>query len=159
MPLAAASGLTLAEDLCTHHPLPAFDTATMDGYAVAGPGPGPWRVRAVVRAGAAWGGRLVPGEGVEISTGALVPAGACAVLPVELAAGATAGCRGRRRPRAGTSAVPARTPRRGTPRRGPASPPPVYPGRSRAARARRLLRLRRLARTAPAAGRRSGHRR
>ncbi|MFB7176180.1 molybdopterin molybdotransferase MoeA [Streptomyces sp. NPDC056257] len=85
VPLAAASGLTLAEDLRTHHPLPAFDTAAMDGYAVAGPGP--WRVRGVVRAGAGWGGRLAPGEGVEISTGALVPAGACAVLPVELAAG------------------------------------------------------------------------
>ncbi|MFF3674542.1 molybdopterin molybdotransferase MoeA [Streptomyces sp. NPDC002120] len=85
VPLAAASGLTLAEDLRTHHPLPAFDTAAMDGYAVAGPGP--WRVRGVVRAGAAWGGRLAPGEAVEISTGALVPAGARAVLPVELAAG------------------------------------------------------------------------
>ncbi|MFF4433671.1 molybdopterin molybdotransferase MoeA [Streptomyces sp. NPDC001513] len=85
VPLAAAGGLTLAEDLRTHHPLPAFDTAAMDGYAVSGPGP--WRVRGVVRAGAAWGGRLLPGEGVEISTGALVPAGACAVLPVELAAG------------------------------------------------------------------------
>ncbi|MFD4240493.1 molybdopterin molybdotransferase MoeA [Streptomyces sp. NPDC058525] len=84
VPLAAAGGLTLAEDLCTHHPLPAFDTAAMDGYAVAGPGP--WRITGVVRAGTAREGRLAPGEGVEISTGALVPAGARAVLPLELAA-------------------------------------------------------------------------
>ncbi|MDA5280884.1 molybdopterin molybdotransferase MoeA [Streptomyces sp. Isolate_45] len=84
MPLAAAAGLTLAEDLRAQHPLPAFDTAAMDGYAVAGPGP--WRIRGAVRAGGVWDGLLAPGEGVEISTGAPVPAGACAVLPLELAA-------------------------------------------------------------------------
>ncbi|MEU7555560.1 molybdopterin molybdotransferase MoeA [Streptomyces sp. NPDC044571] len=85
VPLAEAAGLTLAAELRALHPLPAFDTAAMDGYAVAGPGP--WRVRGAVRAGAAWSGVLGAGDCVEISTGAQVPAGACAVLPLESASG------------------------------------------------------------------------
>ena len=35
--LADAAGSTLAEDLRAQSPLPAFPTAAMDGYAVAGP--------------------------------------------------------------------------------------------------------------------------
>ncbi|MFJ3203298.1 molybdopterin molybdotransferase MoeA [Streptomyces sp. NPDC086989] len=81
VPLGEAAGLTLAEALAALHPLPPFDTSAMDGYAVAGSGP--WRVRAAVRAGVAWNGVLGAGECVEISTGAQVPAGARAVLPLE----------------------------------------------------------------------------
>ncbi|MFJ9406821.1 molybdopterin molybdotransferase MoeA [Streptomyces sp. NPDC101393] len=94
VPLSRAAGLTLAEDLCARHPLPAFDTAAMDGYAVAGPGP--WRLSAgAVRAGAVEGHReLVEGEAVEISTGALVPCGAEAVLPLEHAVRAGAAVHG-----------------------------------------------------------------
>ncbi|MDJ0381085.1 molybdopterin molybdotransferase MoeA [Streptomyces sp. G-G2] len=85
VPLAASVGLVLAGAVRTRLPLPARDTAAMDGYAVAGPGP--WRVRGAVRAGEVWpGGPLVAGEAVEISTGAGVPPGAYAVLPVEEAA-------------------------------------------------------------------------
>ncbi|WP_328740505.1 molybdopterin molybdotransferase MoeA [Streptomyces erythrochromogenes] len=83
VPLADAVGLTLAEALRTPQPLPAFDTAAMDGYAVAGTGP--WRIRGAVRAGTVWEGALGAGECVEISTGAQVPAGTRAVLPVEAA--------------------------------------------------------------------------
>ncbi|MGH3828567.1 MAG: molybdopterin molybdotransferase MoeA, partial [Pseudonocardiaceae bacterium] len=83
VPLSHAAGLTLAAELRSCGPLPAFDTAAMDGYAVAGPGP--WRLRGQVRAGTVWAGTLAPGQAVEISTGAQVPAGASAVLPVELA--------------------------------------------------------------------------
>ncbi|MEU1862507.1 molybdopterin molybdotransferase MoeA [Streptomyces gardneri] len=83
VPLHDAAGLTLAEDLRTLRPAPAFDTAAMDGFAVSGPGP--WRIRGIVRAGTAWRGTLGAGDGVEISTGALVPSGAVAVLPKELA--------------------------------------------------------------------------
>ncbi|MGH3782733.1 MAG: molybdopterin molybdotransferase MoeA [Pseudonocardiaceae bacterium] len=83
VPLTHAAGLTLAEEIRTRGPLPAFDTAAMDGYAVAGPGP--WRLRGQVRAGTIWKGTLAPGEAVEISTGAQLPVGASAVLPVELA--------------------------------------------------------------------------
>ncbi|MFJ9854753.1 molybdopterin molybdotransferase MoeA [Streptomyces sp. NPDC101150] len=83
VPLCDAAGLTLAGDLCTLRPLPAFDTAAMDGYAVAGLGP--WHVRAALRAGGVWEDTLGAGECVEISTGAHVPAGARAVLPLESA--------------------------------------------------------------------------
>jgi molybdopterin molybdotransferase len=81
--LSRTAGLTLAEEIRTCVPLPAFDTAAMDGYAVAGPGP--WQLRGQVRAGANWQGMLSSGDAVEISTGAQVPVGASAVLPVELA--------------------------------------------------------------------------
>ncbi|MGW7541601.1 molybdopterin molybdotransferase MoeA [Streptomyces sp. NPDC054770] len=83
VPLVRAAGLTLADVLRTPQPMPGFDTAAMDGYAV-GPGAGPWRVRGVLRAGGAWrGGPLDAGEAVEISTGAPVPAGVRAVIPLE----------------------------------------------------------------------------
>lgn len=81
--LSCAAGLTLAGEIRTCVPLPAFDTAAMDGYAVAGPGP--WQLQGQLRAGMIWTGTLAPGEALEISTGAQVPAGASAVLPVELA--------------------------------------------------------------------------
>ncbi|MFA7761892.1 molybdopterin molybdotransferase MoeA [Streptomyces sp. NPDC048723] len=83
VPLRDAAGLTLADGLPALQPLPGFDTSAMDGYAVSGTGP--WRVRAAVRAGAPWAGVLGAAECVEISTGAEVPAGARAVLPLESA--------------------------------------------------------------------------
>ncbi|MFD9514379.1 molybdopterin molybdotransferase MoeA [Streptomyces mirabilis] len=92
--LTWAAGLTLAEDLCARQPLPAFDTAAMDGYAVAGRGP--WLLSAgAVRAGATEvPAVLAEGEAVEISTGARVPRGARAVLPLEHAVRAGATVRG-----------------------------------------------------------------
>ncbi|MCE3551380.1 molybdopterin molybdotransferase MoeA [Pseudonocardia sp. RS11V-5] len=83
VPLAAAAGLVLAEGVTARAPMPAFDTAAMDGYAVAGPGP--WRLCGRVRAGEEPRTRLRAGEAVEISTGAQVPPGADAVLRVESA--------------------------------------------------------------------------
>lgn len=83
VPLTYAAGRTLAEEIRACVPLPAFDTAAMDGYAVAGRGP--WQLRGQVRAGTVWKGALASGEAVEISTGAQVPVGASAVLPVEMA--------------------------------------------------------------------------
>ncbi|MEU6974938.1 MULTISPECIES: molybdopterin molybdotransferase MoeA [unclassified Streptomyces] len=83
VPLREAAGSTLADDLRTPLPVPAFDTAAMDGFAVSGRGP--WTIRGVARAGAAWPGELGAGDAVEISTGAPVPCGADAVLPKELA--------------------------------------------------------------------------
>lgn len=83
VPLTRAAGLTLAEEICTSVSLPAFDTAAMDGYAVAGAGP--WQLRGQVQAGTVWKGTLAAGEAVEICTGAQVPRGASAVLSVELA--------------------------------------------------------------------------
>lgn len=85
--LGRASGLALAEDVVAPTAIPAFDTAAMDGYAVAGPGP--WTIAGASRAGRPWpGARLAEGSAVGISTGAVVPAGARAVVPVEAAAAA-----------------------------------------------------------------------
>ncbi|GIH89951.1 molybdopterin molybdotransferase MoeA [Planobispora siamensis] len=82
--LDRAAGLTLAEEITARTPAPAFDTSAMDGFAVAGPGS--WQVCGAVRAGTVWTrGALEAGQAVEISTGAPVPPGADAVLPVELA--------------------------------------------------------------------------
>jgi molybdopterin molybdotransferase len=82
MPLAAAVGSALATPLVALSPLPAYDAAAMDGYAVAGNGP--WRLAGRVLAGEATApATLRPGHAVEIATGALVPAGADAVLPYE----------------------------------------------------------------------------
>jgi molybdopterin molybdotransferase len=85
VPLKRARGRVLAAPLVARLPHPAFDTAAMDGYAVAGPGP--WTVVGRVLAGRAPadGRPLGPGQAVEIATGAPVPAGAAAVLPYELA--------------------------------------------------------------------------
>lgn len=75
--LAGATGATLAEDLPAAHALPPFDTATMDGWAVAGHAP--WRLVGEVLAGGSFRA-LVPGEAVVIATGAQPPAGSHAVL-------------------------------------------------------------------------------
>lgn len=81
LPLDACAGAVLAAPLRALTPLPSFDTCAMDGWAVAGAGP--WRVVGELLAGRAWPGPLVSGTAVGIATGAPVPVGATAVLPVE----------------------------------------------------------------------------
>lgn len=71
----------LAAPLCALTPLPPFDTCAMDGWAVAGTGP--WSVVGEVLAGGEWPAPLVEGTAVGIATGAPVPTGTTAVLPVE----------------------------------------------------------------------------
>ena len=81
--LAAALGRVLAEDLASAHDLPPFDSSAMDGYAVVA---GPAAELAVVgesRAGHPAGRTLTTGEAIAISTGAQIPDGADAVVPVE----------------------------------------------------------------------------
>ena len=77
LPLADAAGTTLAADVAALTALPAFDTATMDGWCVCG-GP-PWRIVGEVLAGGS-PGALGPGEAVVIATGARLPDGARAVV-------------------------------------------------------------------------------
>ncbi|MFF1871255.1 molybdopterin molybdotransferase MoeA [Kitasatospora herbaricolor] len=77
--LAEAIGRTLAEPLTALTDLPAFDTSAMDGWAVSGPGPGPWRPAGRLLAGQP-AGVLADGAAVEIATGAQLPPGATAVL-------------------------------------------------------------------------------
>jgi molybdopterin molybdotransferase len=81
--LEAALGRVLAEDVTSPIAVPPFDSAGMDGYAVvAGPG-GELDVAGEARAGHPYSGAVAPGSAVRISTGALVPEGATAVVPIE----------------------------------------------------------------------------
>jgi molybdopterin molybdotransferase len=81
--LSLALGRVLAEDVASLEDLPPFDSSAMDGYAVVA---GPAAELAVVgesRAGHPAGRTLASGEAIAISTGAQIPAGADAVVPVE----------------------------------------------------------------------------
>ena len=88
VPLADAAGCVLAAPLWSLVPLPPFDTAAMDGWAVRGAGP--WRVVGRVLAGSVLDRALSDGQAVEVATGAQVPAGTDAVLPYEHAVSAGA---------------------------------------------------------------------
>ncbi|GGK38473.1 molybdopterin molybdenumtransferase MoeA [Nocardia camponoti] len=79
-PVADAIGATLAAPVVTTTPFPRVDTAAMDGYAVAGPGPS-WRLRPHVRiAGPHSALALTQGEAVRIATGAATPIGTTSTL-------------------------------------------------------------------------------
>ena len=81
--LVDARGRVLAEDLTSAVDVPPFDSSAMDGFALeAGPARA-LEVSGEARAGHPHEGALAPGTAVRISTGAAVPAGATAVIPVE----------------------------------------------------------------------------
>ncbi len=85
VPLDDALGLVLAQEVCAEGPHPPFAASTMDGYAVrAADGVAPRRVLAEQEAGRVLAVALEPGTCVRIMTGAPLPAGADAVIPVEL---------------------------------------------------------------------------
>ncbi len=96
--LADALGAVLAADVTAGHPLPPFDNSAMDGYAVlaadvaaaTGEQPVVLPVRGEIAAGDTGRYSLVPGSVLRIMTGAAIPAGADAVVPVELTDGGTA---------------------------------------------------------------------
>jgi molybdopterin molybdotransferase len=96
--LQDADGAVLVGDVTAAWPLPSFDNSAMDGYAVlaadvaaAGPGhPVMLPVRGEVAAGDTGRRDLVPGTCIKIMTGALLPSGADAVVPVEWTDGGTA---------------------------------------------------------------------
>ncbi len=89
-----AWGCVLAEDVRAPADLPGFTSSAMDGYAVrsadvasAGPQrPADLRVVGEVRMGHTTAAFVGPGEAVVVPTGGVVPAGADAVVPVELCA-------------------------------------------------------------------------
>ncbi|MDQ1656638.1 MAG: molybdopterin molybdotransferase [Cryptosporangiaceae bacterium] len=80
VPVDEADGLVLADPLTTLTALPAFDTSSVDGWAVRGPGP--WAIAGRVLAGQV-PAAVEPGTAVEIATGAMVPAGTDHVLRSE----------------------------------------------------------------------------
>jgi molybdopterin molybdotransferase len=81
--LDAALGRVLAEDVTSAIAVPPFDSSGMDGYAlIAGP-EAELEVIDEARAGHPASEALRPGAAIRISTGAAVPEGADAVVPVE----------------------------------------------------------------------------
>ncbi len=91
VPLEEALGRVLAEDVASAEQVPAFDNSAMDGFAVramdtrgaTSEAPATLRIADESRAGSPAGHRLSTGEAIAISTGAVVPAGADAVVRVE----------------------------------------------------------------------------
>jgi molybdopterin molybdotransferase len=82
--LSALPGLVLAEEIVAAVDIPPFAAATMDGYALlSADGDRPRRVLGEREAGDAAEISLLAGECLRIMTGAPLPAGADAVLPVE----------------------------------------------------------------------------
>ena len=80
VPVAEAAGRHLAEPLAARRTQPAADLSAMDGYAMRERESGPWRVVGESAAGHPFAGKVAAGEAVRISTGALMPEGADAVL-------------------------------------------------------------------------------
>jgi molybdopterin molybdotransferase len=90
LPLADALGRVLAADVISPIDVPAHDNSAMDGWAFDGAALQPEAALALsevatVYAGAPWAGRVAVGQCVRIMTGAVMPAGADTVVPLELA--------------------------------------------------------------------------
>ena len=91
VPLGAANGRVLAEDIIAQADVPAFDRAAMDGFAVraadtsGASAEAPTTLRCVdtIYTGQAPARTIAAGECAEIATGAPVPPGADAVVMVE----------------------------------------------------------------------------
>lgn len=79
IPIVAALGRVSASAVLAPGDQPRFDSAAMDGWVVAGVHAA-YRVVGESRAGAAYDARLRDGEAVAISTGAVVPPGATALI-------------------------------------------------------------------------------
>jgi molybdopterin molybdotransferase len=96
--LLEAAGTVLAEDVTAMHPLPSFDNSAMDGYAVRSADvarataghPVTLPVAGEVVAGDTGAYAVTPGAALRITTGAQLPGGADAVVPVEWTDGGTA---------------------------------------------------------------------
>ena len=83
VPLDEALGRVLAEDVASRGSRPPFDASAMDGYAVVAGPAGELKLVGESRAGRPAERALAPGEAVAISTGATIPDGADAVVPLE----------------------------------------------------------------------------
>jgi molybdopterin molybdotransferase len=83
--LAEALDRVVASDIESPWDVPPFDNSAMDGFAVRAGPPAELEVIGESRAGRPSPAEVVPGSAVRISTGAALPAGATAVVPVEQA--------------------------------------------------------------------------
>ena len=87
VPIAAAAGRWLAEDVHARRTQPAADLSAMDGYAIRfADMPGPWRVVGESAAGRPLDASIAAGEAARIFTGAALPPGSDTVLIQEEAA-------------------------------------------------------------------------
>ncbi|MDT0309320.1 molybdopterin molybdotransferase MoeA [Streptomyces sp. DSM 44917] len=99
LPLLDAAGCVLVEDVLVPAPLPPFDNSAMDGYAVrvadvesaSEEFPAHLTVAGEVAAGGAELPTVFPGQAVRVMTGAPLPPGAQAVVPVEWTDGGAGG--------------------------------------------------------------------
>lgn len=86
-PLAACANRVLAADITAPYDFPLFDNSAMDGFAIraddTSASPITLKVVADIPAGVAPNVTLTAGEAARIMTGAQLPAGANAVIPVE----------------------------------------------------------------------------
>jgi molybdopterin molybdotransferase len=86
VPLQEAGGRVIAEELTAPWDLPSSDNSAMDGFAVRADGVEPGtrlEVIGYIAAGGAVSGKVKPGTAVKIMTGARIPPGTEAVVPVE----------------------------------------------------------------------------
>ena len=83
VPIDDLLGRVLAEEVRSASDVPPFDSSAMDGYAVVAGAAAELPVVGESRAGRPAERPLEPGEAMRISTGAAVPEGATAVVPVE----------------------------------------------------------------------------
>ena len=81
--VAPTLGRVLAEAAIAREHLPPFDASAMDGFAVPGGEAATLRIEGESRAGAPSPSPLAAGTACRISTGAVVPEGTHAVVPVE----------------------------------------------------------------------------
>lgn len=91
--ITSAAGRVLADEACAVLSLPLETNSAMDGFAVRA-ADGPWTAAPIVgesRAGHPFASELPAGAVIRIATGAPLPAGADAVVPVELAEESAAG--------------------------------------------------------------------
>jgi molybdopterin molybdotransferase len=85
VPIASAAGRVAAEDVRAQVDLPPFASSAMDGFAVRSADlPATLEIAGESAAGSPYEGRLEPGTTVAISTGAVVPDGSDAVVPIEI---------------------------------------------------------------------------
>jgi molybdopterin molybdotransferase len=109
LPLADAHGCVLAEDVTARAPLPGFDNSAMDGYAVrlgdvasaSDATPVSLPVIGDIAAGNRGGISVQPGFCARIMTGAPLPSGADAVVPLEWTDGGISAVSIRRTPSLG----------------------------------------------------------
>jgi molybdopterin molybdotransferase len=83
LPLAEALDRVLAEDVESPIDVPPFDSSAMDGYAVVAGPEDELEIVGESRAGHPASERVRPGTAIRISTGAALPEGATAVVPLE----------------------------------------------------------------------------